>query len=116
MFVDILDCYLLKNLAVNGGYLDEVHFITHTDKRPDLRWLDGLVATNKNYKRVDIEGDFSSLWREHATEAETMYIKIDDDIVSGLGRQFRGLWILRDSQRDRSMWTTTPYPASSIRY
>jgi len=67
---------------VNGGYLDEIHFMAHTNKKQDLKWLDALIATNNRYSRVDIEGDYSGLWREHATEPETMYIKIDDDIVS----------------------------------
>lgn len=88
MFVNILDCYLQKNLAVNGGYLDEVHFVVNTKHEEDLNWLDGLVARVPEYSRINIKadathGDWTKLW-DHAKEVDpdTILVKIDDDIVS----------------------------------
>ncbi|KAL9630161.1 MAG: hypothetical protein Q9164_006559, partial [Protoblastenia rupestris] len=83
--VAILNCYLEKNMAANGGWLDEVHFVVNTDKKDDISWLDGLVKTREEYKRVDLgEADkgrngYNAVWA--TVEAENMYIKIDDDIV-----------------------------------
>lgn len=86
-YVDILDCYLRQNLASNGGYLDEVWFMVHTEEEEDLAWLDGLVKDTKDYKKVGEEDckandhKYGCLWK-YATAANTMYIKLDDDIVS----------------------------------
>ncbi|KAI0198617.1 hypothetical protein F4808DRAFT_252234 [Astrocystis sublimbata] len=85
-YVDILDCYLQQNLASNGGYLDEVWFMAHTEDEDDLAWLDSLVKENQSYK---IKGhddcgkndkEYGCLWK-YATGDNTMYIKIDDDII-----------------------------------
>ncbi|KAI1363538.1 hypothetical protein F5Y08DRAFT_329332 [Xylaria arbuscula] len=85
-YVDILDCYLQKNLASNGGYVDEVWFMVHTEKTEDISWLNALVRDIPDYKVVGQEGcqsnngKYGCLW-EHATEDNTIYIKMDDDIV-----------------------------------
>lgn len=79
--VAILDCYLKKNLVTNGGFLDEVHFVVNTDKKDDIKYLDGLIKTSKLYKKIDLpELGYNSVW-QHAVEPEHMYIKIDDDMV-----------------------------------
>lgn len=82
--VDTLDCYLMQNLAVNGGYLDEVHFIVHTDEDHDIAFLNQLVAARDHYQIEEVgpcEGhDFSCMW-DTSTKTDTLYIKIDDDIV-----------------------------------
>ena len=81
-FVAILDCYLKRNLVVNGGFLDEVQFAVHTDKKEDIAWLDNLVKTSELYKKVTIpEGGYNIIW-QHTVESGPMYIKIDDDMVS----------------------------------
>ncbi|KAG8529541.1 uncharacterized protein KY384_006178 [Bacidia gigantensis] len=84
--VSILDCYLKKNLAVNGGWLDEVHFIVNTDKKPDLKWLAELVKGTEQYKSVDLPKEiepgrdgYNAGWA--TCEKGSLYIKIDDDIV-----------------------------------
>ena len=78
----ILDCYLKKNLASNGGYLDEVHWVVNTDNQEDIAYLDKLVNTSEKYKKIDLPSlGYNSVW-EHAVESGPMYIKIDDDIVS----------------------------------
>lgn len=83
--VDILDCYLQQNLAANGGYLDEVVFMAHTKVEEEMAWLEDLVGKNQgHYKIVRQEcgkKSFGCLWA-YAVEDKTMYIKIDDDLVS----------------------------------
>lgn len=79
--VAVLDCYLKKNLASNGGFLDEVHWVVNTDIPDDIHYLESLVKTTEKYKKVVIPLlGFNSIW-EHAVEREHMYIKIDDDMV-----------------------------------
>lgn len=87
-YVDILDCYLRQNLASNGGYVDEVWFMVHTEEKEDIVWLNALVKDVPDYKVVGQEkgcqsnnGRYGCLW-EHATADNTLYIKLDDDIVS----------------------------------
>ncbi len=80
--VEILDCYLKKNLASNGGFLDEVHWVVNTDKAQDIQYLDDLLETSDAYKKITIPSlGYNSVW-EHAVEHGHMYIKIDDDMVS----------------------------------
>lgn len=82
--VDILDCYLQQNLAVNGGYLDKVLFLLHTSAPDDLDYLDNLLKSRPQYQTTNpgaCEGqDFSCMWNEFVDD-DTIYIKIDDDIV-----------------------------------
>ena len=81
--MNILDCYLKQNLVTNGGFLDEVRFMVNTKHERDIEWLDELIKTDKLYSKVSAgEGDnhFDNIWT-HATEENTMYIKIDDDVV-----------------------------------
>jgi hypothetical protein len=99
--VSILDCYLKvrlcdhlpkvnadrlaqRNLKENGGLLDEVVFIARTKNYQYLAWLDALVDTTPSYRRHNISsfriGDYRTAWR--VVQNGTMYIKIDDDIVS----------------------------------
>ncbi|KAI1826315.1 hypothetical protein F4861DRAFT_529868 [Xylaria intraflava] len=85
-YVDILDCYLQQNLASNGGYLDEVWFMAHTDDKDDIAWLNILVKKTPDYKIVGEEDCskndryYGCLW-EHAVDDNTIYIKLDDDII-----------------------------------
>lgn len=82
--VEILDCYLRQNLVVNGGFLDEVQFMIHTDNGDDLAYLSRLVAGVEEYKDVTLtEGiNWPDLWRAAVEyDPRAMYIKIDDDLV-----------------------------------
>lgn len=80
-YVSILDCYLKRNLAINGGYFDEIHWMANTENVYDIRYLDRLVNTTESYKKIQIpQPDFNAVW-EHAVDNNTIYIKIDDDIV-----------------------------------
>jgi hypothetical protein len=72
-----------RNLAKNGGMLDEVIWIARTKKDEDLAWLDVLLSTEPAYSRfnVSFEGkNYSSSY--DVVKDKNMYIKIDDDIVS----------------------------------
>lgn len=86
-YVDILDCYLQQNLASNGGYLDEVWFMVHTKEDEDIQWLNRLVTKSQDYKIIGQKdcstnnSKYGCLWK-FATEDNTIYIKLDDDIVS----------------------------------
>lgn len=78
--VDILDCYLKKNLVSNGGWLDEVHFVVNTMKEKDIAYLDMLIETADEYKKKTLKSlGYNEIWK--TVEPEHMYIKIDDDIV-----------------------------------
>ncbi|KAI1438150.1 hypothetical protein GGR50DRAFT_533939 [Xylaria sp. CBS 124048] len=85
-YVDILDCYLQQNLASNGGYLDEVWFMAHTDDERDMAWLQRLVKGTPGYRVVGQEDcnkndrEYGCLWA-YASEDETIFIKLDDDII-----------------------------------
>ena len=89
-FVDILDCYLRQNLVANNGWLDEVHFLARTQNQEDLEWLDDLVQRDNlgeaGYKIIPVNATapdwrFQSLWQHYAAEPDTIYVKIDDDVV-----------------------------------
>ncbi|KAI1451880.1 hypothetical protein F4805DRAFT_463351 [Annulohypoxylon moriforme] len=83
--VDILDCYLQQNLVSNGGYLDDVWFMVHTQKAEDIAWLNEFVKKDPLYKFKALgscgeEETYGCIW-ENTVENSTLYIKIDDDIL-----------------------------------
>ncbi|KAL9120093.1 MAG: hypothetical protein Q9187_003355 [Circinaria calcarea] len=80
--VSILDCYLKRNLVTNGGFLDEVHWMVNTNDKYDRRYLDDLTNSTELYKKVTLSetGHWANVWA-HATDNDTLYIKIDDDMV-----------------------------------
>ncbi|KAI0887120.1 uncharacterized protein GGS22DRAFT_104696 [Annulohypoxylon maeteangense] len=83
--VDILDCYLQQNLVSNGGYLDDVWFMVHTQQAEDIAWLNEFVKKDPLYKFKSLgscgeEETYGCIW-ENMVESDTLYIKIDDDIL-----------------------------------
>lgn len=79
--VEILDCYLKRNLISNGGFLDEVLWVANTKKEEDLRYMDELVAGESLYRSLTLpELGYASVW-EHAVDDKNMFVKIDDDMV-----------------------------------
>lgn len=79
--VEILDCYLKKNLVSNGGYLDEVLFISSKATEEDDAWLDQLLLTADEYHKAERRGmSFDNIWGS-TVERGPMYIKLDDDLV-----------------------------------
>ena len=84
--MNILDCYLKKNLVTRGGYLDEVRFMMNTKAKEDIQWLDELIKTEPLYRKIETNQTgggkhYNNIWNKQATENDTMYIKIDDDVV-----------------------------------
>ncbi|POR37348.1 Uncharacterized protein TPAR_02439 [Tolypocladium paradoxum] len=80
--VSILDCYLKRNLAKNGGLLDGVIWLERTMDSADLALLDKIIETEPDYVRqkVDLsQGGYASSYDD--IEDDVMYVKIDDDIV-----------------------------------
>ncbi|TWU70346.1 hypothetical protein ED733_000038 [Metarhizium rileyi] len=78
----ILDCYLKRNLAKNGGVLDEVVWLQRTENKDDLAFLEKLVSSDSHYMRVDVdrtEGGYASAY--DGIEDDVLYVKIDTDIV-----------------------------------
>ncbi|MCJ1249570.1 hypothetical protein MMC30_006796 [Trapelia coarctata] len=81
IYVNLLDCYLKRNLVVNGGFLDEVHWMADTKNEQDLKYLDGLVNATEPYKQFSIgDSGYADIWAL-AKENNTLYTKIDDDIL-----------------------------------
>ncbi|KAF2972011.1 hypothetical protein GQX73_g1537 [Xylaria multiplex] len=84
-YVDILDCYLQQNLASNNGYLDEVWFMVHTEDADDISWLNALARGTPEYKifnRDDCQANdgYGCMWA-YVSADNTIYIKLDDDII-----------------------------------
>ncbi|KAA8896000.1 hypothetical protein FN846DRAFT_966906 [Sphaerosporella brunnea] len=84
--VQILDCYLKKNLVQHGGFLDKVVFISNTAVKSDLAALEKLLKSEpegyvlgKTIPVHDDALDFHNIWE--GLDPDALYIKIDDDIV-----------------------------------
>ncbi|KIW17200.1 hypothetical protein PV08_04391 [Exophiala spinifera] len=81
--VEILRCFLERNLVDNGGWLDEIHWVKNTDKQDDLAYLDEILASSPRYKKIELEGvgfvGYGYAWSH--LEPGHLYIKIDDDVV-----------------------------------
>ncbi|KAF5680015.1 hypothetical protein FHETE_557 [Fusarium heterosporum] len=82
--VEIMQCYIERNMVDNGGWLDEVLWVVNTDKQEDLRYLEEILATNPRYKKVhpdEIAGTYTykNIWK--LLDRGKYYVKIDDDIV-----------------------------------
>lgn len=110
--VSILDCYMKQNLVSNGGFLDEVHWAVNTDNEDALKYLDGLIESSEEYKKVVLPGlGFDSVW-EHAVIKGNLYIKIDDDIVSSVLIHLSNLTITRDRSTSTRMLFQTSFTRS----
>lgn len=80
--VSILECYLRRNLVSNGGWLDEVIWAVNTDKAEDIRYLDSVLRTSELYRSAHLSHNgYQAVWETVCTQPDTLYIKIDDDVV-----------------------------------
>ncbi|EEA23726.1 conserved hypothetical protein [Talaromyces marneffei ATCC 18224] len=82
--VESMHCYLERNLVTHGGWLDNVIWVVNTKDSADLAYLDRILARSPLYKTHVLPEqvgwpDYAKIWR--IVNRETMYIKIDDDIV-----------------------------------
>jgi hypothetical protein len=84
----ILDCYLQRNLALNGGYLDKVVFVPETGTEEQLDWLSALVSSTPGYYLLESpeEGPpddqvsaFGRAWT--LAQAGPLYIQISSETV-----------------------------------
>ena len=72
-------------MVENGGLLEQIIFIAKTSDHEDLAYLDELLASNDKWTAVyhNAEGfDYSKMW--DVAEKGNVYVKIDDDVVSGV--------------------------------
>jgi hypothetical protein len=77
----ILDCYVRQNLRTNGGWLDEVAWGVNTRNKQDLAYLEELLATTPEYRKVELaEKSYVGLWNA-SIEAGNIYVKLDDDVI-----------------------------------
>ena len=84
-YVEILDCYLRRNLASNGGTLDEVRFVLGTEDQDDLEWVYALVDSVEGYSTIELSTpagahNYQAMWLQ-STDPDAIYVKIDDDMV-----------------------------------
>lgn len=85
-FVEVLDCYLQRNLVRNGGVMDEVFFVVNTEDEDDLDYLDRIVNGTEGYKKHITEKKHEG-WTDKWELAErgNIYIKIDGKLRSRRG-------------------------------
>lgn len=107
--VDILDCYLQQNLARNGGYVDQVQFLLHTTDQADISYINQLASQTAEYRVLD-PGDctgnnYGCMW-ESLVGDDTIYVKIDDDVVGYLSPIIQ---IFCAHQQFRCIFTKMPY-------
>jgi ribosomal protein L24E len=113
--VEIMKCYIERNMVDNGGWLDEVLWVVNTDKQEDLRYLEEILATNPRYKKIypdEIASTYSykNIWK--LLDRGKYYVKIDDDVV----RYCRSKCLASLNTNylsPRSGLRTTPFPISS---
>jgi hypothetical protein len=87
--VEVLRCYLERNLVTNGGWLDEIQWVRNTHDEKDLAYLrDDILPSNPLYTEIDIsempgsdqqDPAYENAWTKLRRGA--IYIKIDDDVV-----------------------------------
>ncbi|CRG82739.1 hypothetical protein PISL3812_00084 [Talaromyces islandicus] len=78
----LLECHLRKNLASNGGWLDEVIWAANTQDQDDLAYGEEIAKTADEYTYMPINtGGFSGIYFKAFKEPDTIYVKMDDDIV-----------------------------------
>ncbi|RMD41666.1 hypothetical protein DV735_g3432, partial [Chaetothyriales sp. CBS 134920] len=85
--VEIMKCFLEKNLVENGGWLDEVHWLQNTKKEDDLEYLEQILDEHPSYRRIDLTDggagstDDAFVFAWGRMERGSLYVKIDDDVV-----------------------------------
>jgi hypothetical protein len=84
----ILDCYLQRNLASNGGYVDKVIFVPETGIEEQLDWLSALVSSTPGYYLLGstregyIDEQASTFGRAWAfAQSGPLYIQVSSETV-----------------------------------
>eukprot|EP00439_Symbiodinium_sp_Y106_P085716 s181_g29.t1 len=80
--VRILHTYLQRNLRKNGGVIDKVHFVVFAAMRHDFEYLEQLIEENAPwYAYPVVTGRRLAKIYSVCDDPNTVYLKIDDDIV-----------------------------------
>lgn len=82
-FLSILNCYLQRNLARNGGWLDEVQWVMRTDQEADRAYIHNLADSTPEYIIAQVASSGREAYRNLYKDlrSDTIYVKIDDDVV-----------------------------------
>lgn len=82
-YIEVLRCYLERNLVRNGGWLDEVLFIIRPIKDVDRVYLNDLIESVPEYIAYDPPNkkDLSYTKIYSQCRTDTIYVKIDDDVA-----------------------------------
>lgn len=82
-YVEILNCYLQENLLAHGGILSEVTFISKTQDKGDLIYLQKLVAEHSGTYFIKNATDLGWTFHVHYRDLDPSryYVKIDDDLL-----------------------------------
>lgn len=82
-YVEILNCYLERNLIDNGGILSEIIFVAKTQNQMDLKYLATLIASHPGRYYQKNVTNFGWTFDVHykGLNPNQYYFKIDDDIV-----------------------------------
>jgi hypothetical protein len=60
-----------------------VNFLVHTKHEEDIAWLDELVASVPGYTSTNVPDlNYGLMWSNYMSREDTIYIKMDDDVVS----------------------------------
>ncbi|KAJ3483852.1 hypothetical protein NLG97_g7208 [Lecanicillium saksenae] len=72
-----------RNLASNGGLIDEVIWLRRTEDEQDVAFLQKLLDSEPRYSKRDVDrteaSGFASAYEDMDDDA--LYVKIDDDVV-----------------------------------
>jgi len=83
--LEILHRYLTRNFVCNGGILDRAVFVIKTNDQQDMSYIDTLVNSTSQYESIRIpKRDYAYFsWEPiyKIMEPQSIYIKMDDDIV-----------------------------------
>lgn len=79
---EVLHRYLQRNLRSSGGVLDRVNFIVFVALAEDLNYLQQVMAENRGvYVMPQVVGNRLAKIYSVCNDPDTVYVKIDDDIV-----------------------------------
>ena len=82
-YVEILNCYLERNLRAHSGILSEVIFVSKTQDQNDLIYLHKLVADHQGTYFIKNDTDLGWTFHAHYRDLDPnrYYVKIDDDVL-----------------------------------
>ena len=79
--VQILEPYLQRNLRRHGGLIDLVHWVVFAAMEEDMAYLAELLSKENDYRYPAVSGRRLAKFYSVCKEPDTIYLKIDDDMV-----------------------------------